>query len=320
MKILVVAERYMGEIQSITNELISKARNLVDENNGEVITLLVSDDVSDAEKLIHLGSDKVITVKLEEYKNFDSKAHKEILSKVIKKYSPDTVFVGATDNGRDLAARVTAKLHLGLTADCIDITYENGKFNFIRPTFDGKLYSGIICSTKPEFATISSKIFKENEPDTNRKGEIIEENDFQVKYSNFVTVKEIKLDEVLSQSIEYADKIVACGKGIESQDNIKIIEEFANSIGASLAVTKPLVQKGWAPQSIQVGSSGKTVRPKLYIALGISGAKNHTSGMDKSDLIIAVNNDKNAPIFDVAHYGIVGDLFEAIPYLKKKLS
>lgn len=319
MKILVFVEKYQDEIKRVSLELISRAREIADENNQEVISLLISNKTDDARMLISQGADKVIIVKSDEYKNFESISFTNIFKKVIEKYSPDVVFVGATENGRDLAARVTAKMSLGLTADCIDIKFQDDKFHFVRPTFDGKLLSSIYCSTKPEFATVSPRTFSLHELDENRKGEIIEESEFIEKISNGYSIDEITIDETLSQNIEYAEKIVSCGRGIGSQENLKIIGDFAKSIGASLAVTRPLVQKGWANQNIQVGSSGKTVTPKLYIALGISGARHHTAGMNKSEIIIAVNKDENAEIFNTAHFGIVGDLFEALPLLQKKL-
>lgn len=320
MKILVVIEKYLDEIQKVSKELVSKAREIADDNDGEVISLIISDNDEGVDNLFHHGSNKVITVLNNSYKKFDLESYTVVLSKIIKKYNPDAVFIGATPNGRDLAARTTAKLSLGLVADCIDIKFNDGKFNFIRPTFDGKLNSAIYCSTKPEFATVSSKTFKESNIDTSRKGETIDESSIFEKTSGKVSIEEISENSQIVDDIENANIIVACGRGAKTKEDIDKVKEFAKSIGASFAVSRPLVQKGLASDDVQIGITGKTVSPKLYIALGISGAIQHTRGMENSDLIIAVNNNPDAPIFDVAHYSVVGDMYDAIPLLQAKFN
>lgn len=319
MKILVYIDKYDGKITDLSLEVLSKAAALAGELNGKIIALVINPKENEAKQLIACGADTVIKAEEPLLKNFDLFFAVDVLAQTVQKYTPDCVFVGASVNGIDLAARVTARLQLGLIADCTDIIYEDGALKFVRPSFDGKLSSVITCSTTPAFATIAQGTFDKSAPDSSRHGEIISEH-ILVKPQNLITLEDITPNKSMASDLENASIVVACGVGIGSRENMSIVYDLAKSIGAAVAVTRPLVQNGWADKEMQVGVTGKTVSPKLYIALGISGAIQHIKGMENSALIIAVNTDPKAEIFNVAHYGIVGDMFEIVPMLKEKFS
>jgi electron transfer flavoprotein alpha subunit len=244
-----------------------------------------------------------------------------MLTAVISKYKPSIVLYGATLNGRDLAPRIAARLRIGLTADCteLDIT-EDRLLLQTRPAFGGNIMASILSKyTRPQMATVRPNVMKKAAPNPSRKGEV-------VKVEADITPKMIKakiLDVVKEVSegvkLEEANIIVSCGRGIQSPANIPIVEELAKTLHAALGCSRPIADENWLPHHHQVGQTGKTVAPKLYVAVGISGMIQHLVGMQTSDIIVAINKDPEAPILKIANYGVIGDLFKIVPELVKEL-
>ncbi len=322
--IWVIIEQAEEKPLSVSLELLGKGREFADEKGEKLVAILIGyQNDETAQSLIHYGADEVINVDSPLYKNYTTDAFTTVLDKLIDKYLPFAILIGSTENGKDLGGRISARKKLGLVAHCTDIYFNEEKTDlmWVRPTFDGKLYSTILTSTLPQIGSLGSKIFRGNKPVFSRTGTIIKEEislsetEIRTKVLEFIKstnndTKELTLDN--------ADVVVSCGLGIQSQENLKLIEDFAKVVGGAIGCTKPLVDKGWLPYENQVGSTGKKVTPKIYFAFGISGALPHLAGMKKSGLIIAVNKDPNAPIFKTAHYGIVGDLFKVIPILTEE--
>lgn len=252
----------------------------------------------------------------------------DVIAKLVLKYKPEIFLAGATSYGRSLFPRVASRLKVGLTADCtgLDIDMDKRILVQTRPAFGGNIMATIISPyTRPQMATVRYKVMKELDRDRNRKGEIIKE-DFHYYRDRNVTsttrTKMLKFVEDITQKInlQEADIIVSGGRGLGTPENFKVIRELADAIGGAVGSSRPPVDDGWIPYSHQVGQTGKTVRPKVYIACGISGAIQHLAGMSSSENIIAINKDPDAPIFKVADLGIVGDLFKIVPILTEKLN
>ncbi|RVU54045.1 electron transfer flavoprotein subunit alpha/FixB family protein [Anaerosphaera multitolerans] len=320
--ILVVLEKINGEISSLSTEMLGRASYLADRMGQEVLALSMGSDISKmSQEAIYYGADKVVEVEDRFLENYTTLAYTKVLNAVLDKYKPSAVFIPATQNGRDLGGRISARRQIGLVADCIDVVLDedNKTFKWIRPTFDGQLYADIRVSTKPEVGTIGDGAFRPLNRDENRKGEILKE-DVQLTADDVLTIvlEQIKDDEK-EVSLSDAKVIVSGGMGIGSKDNWHLITDLAEELGAEVGATKDVIDQDWLPYNRQIGSTGVRVSPRLYIAVGISGAIQHTAGMKTSDLIIAINNNPEAPIFKVAHYGIVGDLFEIVPKLTEKI-
>ena len=242
---------------------------------------------------------------------------------MIKKHGPTTILIGATNIGRDLAPRVACRLKTGLTADCTDINIdaESGNIAWTRPAFGGNLMATILCPEhRPQMGTVRPGVFKKGEADFSRTAEVIKEN-IPVKKDILRTrlLKEINETANELRNIENAEIIVSGGRGLGQGENFSYIQNLADALGGSVGASRAAVDAGWIPHSHQVGQTGKIVGPKIYIACGISGAIQHRVGMSSSDIIIAINKDSSAPIFDIADYGIVGDLFEILPILTKEI-
>ncbi len=317
----VFAEQKDNKVQSVVFELLGKARELADKLNTSVGAVLLGEDVEEqAQELICRGADYVYLVQDSSLKYFVDEEYAAILTRLIKKYRPEIVLSGATAVGRALASRVAVQLYAGLTADCtgLDVDLETRNLLQTRPAFGGNIMATIISPrTRPQMATVRHKVFPEAEIDKSRKGKIIkegiEETDLDVRSKVLEVVKEVEATVNLSE----ADIIVSGGRGLRGPENFKLIEELAQVLGGAVGASRAAVDAGWIPYSHQVGQTGKTVCPKVYFAIGISGQIQHLVGMQSSKCIIAINNDPNAPIFSVAHYGIVGDLFEIVPALTK---
>ncbi len=317
----VFAEQKENKVQPVVFELLGKARELADKLNTYVGAVLLGENVKDqVEELIYRGADNVYLVEDSSLRHFVDEEYASILTRLIKKYRPEIVLSGATAIGRALVSRVAVQLHAGLTADCtgLDVDLETRNLLQTRPAFGGNIMATIITPRhRPQMATVRHKVFPEAKRDETRKGEVIvervEEGDLDVRSKVLEVVKEVTSTVNLSE----ADIIVSGGRGLRGPENFKLLEELAEVLGAAVGASRAAVDAGWIPYSHQVGQTGKTVCPKLYIAVGISGQIQHLVGMQSSKCIVAINNDPTAPIFSVAHYGIVGDLFEVVPALTK---
>lgn len=325
--IYVFVEQKNGEIANVGYELISEARKLVasiPHMNFEVVGVLLGEGIADkAQDVIAHGADKVIVVDHPLLKGYSTQFYADALTQVIETYKPDSLLTGATVLGRDLAPRVAARLNAGLTADATKIEMDPEKEDealllVTRPTFGGNLFGTIICpDTRPQMATIRPNVFSMDAPDLTRKGEVVM---FEPKFQSTqpqVVVKEVIEKVVEGVDITKADILVAAGRGAE--DCLDLVKAVAEELGGELAVSRAVVDDGYAEKDIQVGQTGKTVRPSLYIACGISGACQHVAGMEKSDMIIAINRDPQAEIFSIANMGFVGDVKEVLPLLKEEI-
>ena len=318
----VFAEQRRGSLKNVAFELLSRGRELADILKTELCAVCLGHDISDINSLIAHGADKVYLVNSPDLANNQEDYLTNKLVTLIKKYRPEIVLAGATALGRAFIPRVAAILNTGLTADCtgLDIDTEKRLLLQTRPTFGGNIMATIICPNKrPQMATVRPRVFKKNAPNPKRKGQIIRV-DFK-KESVTARTKLLNFIEDVTETVklEDADIIVSGGRGLGKAENFKLLAELAEVLGAALGSSRAAVDEGWIPYSHQVGQTGKTVCPKLYIACGISGAIQHLAGMQTSEVIVAINDNPGAPIFQVAHYGIVGDLFHVVPLMIKKL-
>ncbi len=322
--VAVFCEQKKGEIQTIAYELLSEGRKLADRLGVELSGILIGGNVirDKAKEIIARGADKVYVVEADSLGVYQDEPYSKIIISLIEEYKPEIVLMGATVIGRSLASRVATKIRTGLTADCtsLDIDDETGNLLQTRPAFGGNIMATILCSGyRPQMATVRHKVFKEAEPDYDRKGEIIVK---EIPSEDSVLKAETKVIDVVEDmtstiNIAEADIIVSAGRGIGKKENLKLVEELARVLGGAVGASRAVVDADWIPYSHQVGQTGKTVCPKVYIACGISGQIQHLIGMQSSKIIVAINRDPDAPIFKVATYGIVGDVLDVIPQLIK---
>jgi electron transfer flavoprotein alpha subunit len=322
--IFVFAEQHDGRLKEVALELLGKGRELADNlNNEELSAILIGYHVEDlCQTLFHYGADKVYLIDQLALKKYETELYTTAVCSIIVKYKPSILLYGATALGRDLAPRAAVRMKTGLTADCTALDIEEGTDLLLqtRPTLGGNLLATIKCANhRPQMATVRPNVMKKLPKNISRRGEEVKvEIKIKAKSARTKFLQLIKSDEDTNDITE-AEIIVAAGRGIRKAENLKMIRELANVLGASIAASRPLVDEGWIPHSYQVGQTGKTVCPKIYIAVGISGALQHIMGMQDSDVIIAINNDPTAPIFNIVNYGIVGDLFQVIPNLLAEL-
>jgi electron transfer flavoprotein alpha subunit len=318
----VFAEQQRGNLKNVAFELLSRGRELADTLQTELCAVCLGHNIKDVDRLIAYGADKVYLVDSPDLADNQEDYLTHKLVRLIRKHQPEVVLAGATALGRSFIPRVAAILNTGLTADCtgLDIDIEKRLLRQTRPTFGGNIMATIICPNKrPQMSTVRPRVFKKNAPDPKRKGQIIKV-DFKKEGITAKTKLLNFIDDVTEAvKLEDADIIVSGGRGLGKAENFKLLAELADTLGAALGSSRAAVDEGWIPYSHQVGQTGKTVCPKLYIACGISGAIQHLAGMQTSDVIVAINDNPDAPIFQVAHYGIVGDLFQVVPLLIKKL-
>ncbi|MCI5596192.1 MAG: electron transfer flavoprotein subunit alpha/FixB family protein [Lachnospiraceae bacterium] len=322
--IWVYVETFENKPKNVGLELLGQARNLADQLNEKVAAVIMCTDGTEAAKeSIAYGADEVYVLESEEYAYFDAEIQSYTLVELIEKYKPSAIFIGATNNGRDLGSRTAVKEHTGLTADCtgLAIDEESNNIAYTRPAFGGNLMATILCAdARPQMGTVRPGAFKKGQPDYSRKGDIIKEHFLLPPETNMVKFLEfIKAQTNGEIAIEDADIIVSGGRGLKDGKNFALIEELAQTLGGAVGASRAAVDAGWISHIHQVGQTGKTINPKLYIACGISGAIQHQAGMNGSDVIVAINTDPNAPIFDIADYGIVGNLFEIVPTLTKEI-
>lgn len=319
-ELLVVAEHRRGELREVTFEVLGLARSLAEHIGASVACALLGFNVSGyAEKLAEYA-DKVLLVEHELLKEFNSDAYQKVLASMIKGRKPFLVVMGHTSMGIELAPRLAAELKIPLATDCIEVKIKGGEVAVTRQMYGGKINAELALRSSETYVVTARPGTFPMEAAKPVKGEIVKAETpllEETKRKRFIEYVEPPKAEV---DITRADVIVSVGRGIKDAKNIPLADELAKALGGVLACSRPVVDKGWLPKDRQVGSSGKTVKPKLYLALGISGAFQHVMGMKGSQLIIAVNKDPNAPIFQVAHYGIVDDIFKIIPALKGEVA
>jgi electron transfer flavoprotein alpha subunit len=317
----VIAEQKNNKIQPVTFELLNKAKELAGDLDVELTSVLLGSDVKEeANCLIYRGADKVIIVEENILTHYQSAPYSQVIAELIKKYKPEIILAGATTIGRSLVPRLAIKLNTGLTADCTALEIDKkGKLLLqTRPAFGGNIMATIMCKNhRPQMATVRHKVFAEAKEDTSRKGQIVEEKIEPQFLKTDIHLKDIVEEIEDTINITEADIIVAAGRGLGSKENLPLVEDLAKVLGGAMGASRAVVDAGWIPYSHQVGQTGRTVCPKLYIACGISGQIQHLVGMQSSDVIIAINKDPDAPIFKVANYGIVGDVLKILPALTK---
>jgi electron transfer flavoprotein alpha subunit len=321
--LLVFIETDEGAAKNVGYELLNPGRALADKLGEKLVAVVMGKNVEAvAKNAIAYGADQAILVEGDEYNTYNTDAATYAMCALIEKYAPSIVLYGATNNGRDLGPRVACKLETGLTADCtaLDIDEETGLLMSTRPTFGGNLMATIACPDhRPQMSTVRPGVFKKPALDESRTGEIItEELHLDPAQQRVKLVERIK-EVAQAVNLEEAEIIVAGGRGLKEKENFKLVEELAQVLGGTVGASRAAVDADWIPHAHQVGQTGKTVAPKLYIAIGISGAIQHLAGMSGSKTVIAINKDADAPIFGVADYGIVGDLFEVVPAMIEEI-
>lgn len=317
----VFAEQRDGVIAGVSFELLGEGRRLAGMLDTKLSAVLFGPSETGADELIKWGADRVYHCAEEIVKSFNDEPYAALLSDLIRLYKPEVVLAGATAVGRSFIPRVAARLKTGLTADCtgLDVDRETKNLLQVRPAFGGNIMATILCPhTRPQMATVRPRVMKRGEYDASRKGEVVKVGADNVKSRTKVleTVKEVS---ELSVNLQEANIIVAGGRGVGGEKGFQMLRELADALGGCVGASRAAVDEGWIPYRHQVGQTGKTVGPKLYIACGISGAVQHLVGMQSSDIIVAINRNPEAPIFNVANYGIVGDIFEIVPMLTKRI-
>ncbi len=332
--VYVFAQQVDNEISSIAFELLGKAKDLAKDLNTEVTAVLLGAGIKGlADQLAEYGADKVIVVDDPELKDYRTEPYAHALASVINKYKPEIMLVGATAIGRDLGPRVSARVATGLTADCTVL--EIGDFPLqavpgqeqlhnqllmTRPAFGGNTIATIACPyNRPQMATVRAGVMQKIDPIKGAKANVEEFNPGFTPDNKYVEILDIVKSVTETVDIMDAKILVSGGRGVGSPENFKILEDLAEVLGGTVSCSRAVVDSGWKPKDLQVGQTGKTVRPSVYFAIGISGAIQHVAGMEESDIIVAINKDADAPIFDVADYGVVGDLNKIVPKLTEAL-
>ena len=332
--VYVFAQKVDNEISGIAFELIGKGKELAATLETEVTAVLVGSDVKGlADQLAEYGADKVIVIDDPELKEYRTEPYTHALASVIEKYKPDIFLIGATAIGRDLAPRVCARVHTGLTADCTQLDIgdfplvaipgreqKHNQLLMTRPAFGGNTIATIACPDfRPQMATVRPGVMQKAERKVGAKAVVEEFNPGFTPNKNYVEILDVVKAVTDTVDIMDAKILVSGGRGVGSAENFKLLEDLADAIGGTVSCSRAVVDAGWKPKDLQVGQTGKTVRPHVYFAIGISGAIQHLAGMEESDIIIAINKDETAPIFDVADYGVVGDLNKILPLLTQQI-
>ncbi len=332
--VYVFAEQVDNKLSGIAFELLGKAKDLAGSLNTDVTAVLVGSDVKGlTDELAAYGADKVIVVDDPELKDYRTEPYAHALASVINEYKPEIMLVGATAIGRDLGPRVSARVATGLTADCTQLEIgdfplapvegkeqKHNQLLMTRPAFGGNTIATIACpDNRPQMATVRPGVMQKIDKIEGAKAEVIEYNPGFTPDNKYVEILDIVKSVTDTVDIMDAKILVSGGRGVGSPENFKILEDLAAALGGEVSCSRAVVDSGWKPKDLQVGQTGKTVRPQVYFAIGISGAIQHVAGMEESDLIIAINKDETAPIFDVADYGVVGDLNKIVPELTKQI-
>ena len=317
----VIAEQRDGEIRKITYEITSEGRRLANELGQELTVVLLGSNVKDkAAQLGQYGADKVLVADDPRLGTYTTDAYVTVLTELVKANEPAILLLGASVQGKDLSARLSAALDVGMAQDCTAFGIEGGNLVATRPVYAGKAYVKVTFEKGfPQMATARPNVMSISEPDASKSAEVVD-----AAFSLDDAAMKTKVAEVLKDAsgkvdLTEADKIVSGGRGMKGPENYKILEDLADLIGASVGASRSAVDAGWRPHSDQVGQTGKVVSPNLYIACGISGAIQHLAGMSTSKVIVAINKDEEAPIFQKADYGVVGDLFDVVPALTEEV-
>ncbi len=332
--VYVFAQQVDNELSGIAFELLGKAKELAKDLNTDVTAILLGSGIKGlADQLAEYGADKVIVVDDPELKEYRTEPYAHAVSSVINEYKPEIVLVGATAIGRDLGPRVSARVATGLTADCTVLEIGDFPLNPIpgqeqkhnqllmtRPAFGGNTIATIACpDNRPQMATVRPGVMQKIDPVQGAKAEVIEYNPGFTPNNKYVEIMEVVKEISNTVDIMDAKILVSGGRGVGSKENFQILQDLADVIGGTVSCSRAVVDNGWMPKELQVGQTGKTVRPNVYFAIGISGAIQHAAGMEESDIIVAINKDETAPIFDIADYGVVGDLNKIVPKLTEEL-
>ena len=320
-KIFVLAEHRQGQMRDITFEMLTKSREIAGKIGAEVVAIIFGKGIGEHAKHLAEYAKMVISVDDAKLENFNSEGYRKILTGLISEHKPTLILLGHTSYGVDLAPRLAAALNLPLATDCIDLGFEGEAFSVTRQMFGGKVnVKTNVKKASTYIATIRQATFAPQKPAPPENGQIVNAPSNLTEEISEKRFLAYVLPPPGGVDITAAEKLVGIGRGIKDQANIPMVEDLAKTMGAVVSCSRPIVDKGWLPTDRQVGTSGKTVKPKLYIALGISGAFQHILGMKSSDLIIAVNKDPKAPIFSFSDYGVVEDIFKVIPPLKAKVT
>lgn len=332
--VFVFAQQVDNKLNGIALELVGKGKDLAKDLGTEVTAVLIGSDVMGLTKeLAEYGADRIIVVDDPELKEYRTEPYAHALAEVIKKYKPEIMLVGATAIGRDLGPRVSARIHTGLTADCTQLEIGDFPINPIpgreqlhnqllmtRPAFGGNTIATIACPNfRPQMATVRPGVMQKAERVEGAQAVIEEFNPGFVPNNKYVEILDIVKAVSDVEDIMDAKILISGGRGVGSAENFKLLDDLAEALGGTVSCSRAVVDAGWKSKDLQVGQTGKTVRPHVYFAIGISGAIQHLAGMEESDIIIAINKDETAPIFDVADYGIVGDLNKILPALTEKI-
>lgn len=332
--VFVFAQQVDNKLNGIALELVGKGKDLAKDLGTEVTAVLIGSDVMGLTKeLAEYGADRIIVVDDPELKEYRTEPYAHALAEVIKKYKPEIMLVGATAIGRDLGPRVSARIHTGLTADCTQLEIGDFPINPIpgreqlhnqllmtRPAFGGNTIATIACPNfRPQMATVRPGVMQKAERVEGAQAVIEEFNPGFIPNNKYVEILDIVKAVSDVEDIMDAKILVSGGRGVGSAENFKLLDDLAEALGGTVSCSRAVVDAGWKSKDLQVGQTGKTVRPHVYFAIGISGAIQHLAGMEESDIIIAINKDETAPIFDVADYGIVGDLNKILPALTEKI-
>jgi electron transfer flavoprotein alpha subunit len=332
--VFIFAEQVDNALSAISFELLGKARDLAKDLDTTVTAVLLGSGVEKlADSLAEYGADRVILVDDPELKDYRTEPYAHALASVIEKYKPEIMLVGATAIGRDLGPTVSARVKTGLTADCTSL--DIGDFPLVpkegeeqlhkqllmtRPAFGGNTIATIACpNNRPQMATVRPGVMQKITPNACTKANVEKFNPGFTPDDRYVEILKIVKSTVKTADIQAAKILVSGGRGVGSAENFKLLDDLAKVLNGTVSCSRAVVDAGWKPKDLQVGQTGKTVRPHLYFAIGISGAIQHVAGMEESDIIIAINKDENAPIFDVADFGIVGDLNKIVPELTAKI-
>ena len=334
--VFVFAQQLDNEVSGIAYELLGKARDLAAPLSAQVTAVLIGSGVEDqCDKLAEYGADRVILVDDPELKEYRTEPYAHALASVINEFKPEIVLVGATAIGRDLGPTVSARVATGLTADCTvleigdfplqaipgkEAEQKHNQLLMTRPAFGGNTIATIACpNNRPQMATVRPGVMQKIDPIKGAKAEVVKYNPGFTPNNRYVSIKEVVKAVNDVADIMDAKILVSGGRGVGSAENFKILEDLAAVLGGTVSCSRAVVDSGWKPKELQVGQTGKTVRPNVYFAIGISGAIQHVAGMEKSDIIVAINKDEDAPIFDVADYGVVGDLNKIVPQLTEAI-
>lgn len=332
--VCVFAEQVDNKLNGIAFELLGKARDLAADLGADVTAVLAGHNIADlAQDLAAYGADRVIVIDDPALEVYMTEPYTHALASAINEFKPEIMLVGATPIGRDLGPRVSARVQTGLTADCTQLEIGDFPLNPVpgkeqlhnqllmtRPAFGGNTIATIACpDNRPQMATVRPGVMQRKERDDSRTAQIIEFNPGFTPNNKYVEILDVV--KTVSETVDIMDAkiLVSGGRGMGNAENFAILKELADALGGEISCSRAVVDAGWQPKDLQVGQTGKTVRPQLYIACGISGAIQHLAGMEESDVIIAINKDETAPIFEVADYGIVGDVFKIVPELTKKI-